>query len=69
MHYLEKPRELANRVGVPVSAIRFLIRSRQLDHVYTTPAKRNPLVPDGAWERYLEGSMVKAKGPECESMQ
>jgi len=55
---LEKPQQLAERVGVPVTSIRYLIRTNQLDHVYTTPAKRNPKVPNGAWERFIERSTV-----------
>lgn len=61
MQCLEKPKDLAARVGVPVSAIRYLIRSRKLDHIYTTPSRRNPLVPEGAWERYVASSIVKAR--------
>jgi len=53
---LETPQKLANRVGLPVSNIRYLIASGQLEAIYTTPGKRNPKVPDGAFERYIETS-------------
>lgn len=64
MHVLEKPKDLATRVGIPVSTIRHLIRSKQLDHVFITPGKRNPLVPEGAWERYINDSIIRA-ATEC----
>lgn len=60
LHNLEKPSELATRVGVSVSAIRHLIRTRQLDHVFVTPRRRSPLIPAGAWERYVDGTTVRA---------
>ncbi|MFV0298618.1 MAG: hypothetical protein ACK5JT_21155 [Hyphomicrobiaceae bacterium] len=50
---VETPKEMAERVGIPVSNIRYLIRTGQLAHVYTSPGKRNPKIPFGAWERYL----------------
>ncbi len=53
---LETPHELASRVGLPVSNIRYLIASGQLKAIYTTPGKRNPKIPDGAFERYIETS-------------
>lgn len=56
----ETPAELADRVGLPVSNIRYLIRARRLDHIYTSPGKRNPKIPPGAWERYVERFMVRA---------
>ena len=64
MRVLEKPKDLAARVGVPVSTIRHLIRSKQLDHVFITPGKRNPRVPEGAWERYINETIVRA-GTAC----
>ncbi|MEP2758932.1 MAG: hypothetical protein ABJP66_07675 [Hyphomicrobiales bacterium] len=57
---LETPQQLANRVGVPVASIRQLIRSGQLDHLFLSPGRRNPKVPVGAWERYLENFTVRA---------
>lgn len=60
MRILEKPKDLAARVGVPVSTIRLLIRSKKLDHVFVTPGKRNPRVPEGAWDRYINDSIVRA---------
>lgn len=60
MHILEKPKDLAARVGIPVSTIRHLIRSKQLDHIFITPGKRNPRVPKGAWDRYINDSIIKA---------
>ena len=46
---LETPKELAERVGIPVSNIRYLIREDMLDHIFTAPGKRNPKIPSGAW--------------------
>lgn len=50
---VETPKEMAERVGIPVSNVRYLIKTGQLAHVYTSPGKRNPKIPLGAWERYL----------------
>lgn len=50
---VETPKEMAKRVGIPVSNVRYLIRTGQLAHVYTSPGKRNPKIPLGAWEQYL----------------
>lgn len=58
--HLETPQQLANRVGVPVASIRQLIRSGQLDHIFLSAGRRNPKVPEGAWERYLENFTVRA---------
>lgn len=57
---LETPAELAERVGVPVANIRRLIRAGRLDHIYISPGRRNPKIPSGAWERYLDEFMVRA---------
>lgn len=45
---LETPKELAERVGLPVTNIRYLIREDMLDHIYTAPGRRNPKIPQGA---------------------
>ncbi len=58
---LETPRELAEQVGIPVSNVRYLIREDMLDHIYTAPSRRNPKIPQGAWERYVEKFTVKAE--------
>jgi hypothetical protein len=58
---LETPKELANRVGIPVTNIRYLIREDMLDHIYTAPGKRNPKIPNGAWEKYVSQFTVKAE--------
>lgn len=50
---VETPKEMAQRVGIPVSNVRYLIKTGQLAHVFTSPGKRNPKIPIGAWERYL----------------
>ncbi len=57
---LETPKELAERVGIPVSNVRYLIRADMLDHIFTAPGRRNPKIPHGAWERYVEKFTVKA---------
>lgn len=57
---LESPQELAKRIGVPVSNVRYLIQEQMIDHIYTAPGQRNPKVPFGAWERYLDNYMVRA---------
>jgi hypothetical protein len=58
---LETPKELAERVGLPVTNIRYLIREDMLDHIFTAPGQRNPKIPSGAWDRYIERFTVKAK--------
>jgi len=58
---LETPKELADRVGIPVTNIRYLIREDMLDHIYTAPGKRNPKIPSGAWEKYVSRFTVKAE--------
>ena len=50
---VETPREMAERVGIPVSNVRYLIRTGQLAHVFTSPGRRKPKIPLGAWEQYL----------------
>lgn len=50
---LETPRQLADRVGIPLSNIYYLIKSKKLEVIYTTPGKRNPKIPSGAWEDYI----------------
>jgi len=56
---IEKPKQLADRVGIPVSNVRYLIKSGKLEHVYTSPGKRNPKIPAGSWERYLQEHAVR----------
>ena len=57
---LETPKELAERVGIPVTNVRYLIREDMLDHIYTAPGRRNPKIPQGAWEKYLAQFTVRA---------
>lgn len=57
---LETPKELADRVGIPVTNIRYLIREDMLDHIFTAPGKRNPKIPSGAWEKYVSQFTVTA---------
>ncbi len=63
---LETPQELAERVGIPVTNVRYLIREDMLDHIYTAPGKRNPKIPSGAWEKYVTQFTVKAE-PKTEN--
>ena len=58
---LETPKELAERVGLPVTNIRYLIREDMLDHIFTAPGQRNPKIPNGAWEKYVSQFTVKAQ--------
>ena len=58
---LETPRELAARVGLPVTNIRYLIREDMLDHIFTAPGKRNPKIPSGAWEKYVSQFTIRAQ--------
>lgn len=58
---LETPKELADRVGIPVTNIRYLIREDMLDHIFTAPGKRNPKIPNGAWEKYVSQFTVTAE--------
>ncbi|WP_171135045.1 hypothetical protein [Ruegeria sp. HKCCD7221] len=57
---LGTPKELTERVGFPVSNVRYLIREDMLDHIYMAPGRRNPKIPPGAWERYVDNFTVKA---------
>lgn len=57
----ETPAQLAARVGLPVANIRHLIKTQQLDHIFTSPGKRNPKIPAGSWESYLELNTIRAK--------
>jgi hypothetical protein len=58
---LETPKELANRIGLPVTNIRYLIREEMLEHVFTAAGKRNPKIPKGSWEKYVSQFSVKAQ--------
>lgn len=58
---LETPKELAERVGLPVTNIRYLIREDMLDHIFTAPGQRNPKIPNGAWEKYLSQFTIQAQ--------
>jgi hypothetical protein len=58
---LETPKELAERVGLPVTNIRYLIREDRLDHIFTAPGQRNPKIPSGAWEKYVSQFTIKAQ--------
>lgn len=51
---LESPKQLADRLNIPVSNIRYLLKSGKLSHVFTSPGKRNPKIPSGAWEHYVK---------------
>lgn len=57
---LETPKELADRVGIPVTNIRYLIREDMPDHIFTAPGRRNPKIPSGAWEKYVSQFTVAA---------
>ena len=59
--FLETPKELAERVGIPVTNVRYLIREDMLDHIFTAPGKRNPKIPSGAWEKYVSQFTVTAE--------
>jgi hypothetical protein len=58
---LETPKELADRIGIPVTNIRYLICEDMLDHIYIALGKRNPKIPRGAWERYVALFTVKSE--------
>lgn len=58
---LETPKELAERVGIPVTNVRYLIREDMLDHIFTAPGKRNLKIPNGAWEKYVAQFTIKAE--------
>jgi len=58
---LETPKELADRIGLPVTNIRYLIREEMLVHVFIAPGKRNPKIPKGACEKYVLQFSVKAQ--------
>lgn len=58
---LETPQQLADRVGIPVSNVRHLIRGKLIEHIFVSPGKRNPKIPSGAWEKYVAQYTVKAQ--------
>ncbi|WP_299588299.1 hypothetical protein [uncultured Tateyamaria sp.] len=58
---LETPKELADRIGIPVTNVRYLIREDMLDHIFTAPGQRNPKIPSGAWEKYVSQFTIKAQ--------
>lgn len=66
---LETPKELASRVGIPVTNVRYLIREDMLDHIYMSPGKRNPKIPSGAWERYVALFTVRAEPKVARGIQ
>jgi len=66
---LETPKELADRIGIPVTNVRYLIREDMLDHIYTAPGKRNPKIPSGSWEKYVSLFTVKAEPKLNDSRQ
>lgn len=51
---LYTPKQLAEIAGVPISNIYYLIKSGRLEVIYTTPGKRNPKIPSGAWEKCID---------------
>lgn len=62
---LETPMELSNRLGIPVSAIRKLVREGKLEHVFLSQSMRNPKIPFGAWENFLDQNSVKPSLPRA----
>ena len=69
---LETPKELAERVGIPVSNVRYLIREDMLDHIYTAPdaaaaariadirCQRSILTSAEVWSAGQSGLSIKA---------
>lgn len=55
---LETPKQLAERVGIPVSNVYYLIKAGKLRHMFTSPGKRNPKIPSGAWEQCVKESVI-----------
>lgn len=62
---LESPRELAERVGVSVATVRKLIKAGKIEHVFLSDAKRNPKIPKGAWEAFLEQNTIRPDVPKA----
>jgi len=60
---LETPMELANRIGIPVSSVRRLIKTGLLDHIFISEGQRNPKIPAGSWERYVAARTIRAQLP------
>jgi len=56
---LETPRDLAQRLGWPVTRVRKLIRERALRHVKVGGLY---LIPEGAIEEYLEATTIEPRG-------
>jgi excisionase family DNA binding protein len=62
---LETPKELAERVGVSVATVRKLIKAGKIEHVFLSDAKRNPKIPKGAWEAFLEQNTIRPDVPKA----
>jgi excisionase family DNA binding protein len=62
---LESPRELAERVGVSAATVRKLIKAGKIEHVFLSDAKRNPKIPKGAWEAFLEQNTIRPDVPKA----
>ena len=45
--FLETPKELAERVGIPVTNVRYLIREDMLDHIFTAQGNETRKSPKG----------------------
>lgn len=58
---LEPLKERVERVGIPVSNIRYLIREDMLHHIFTALGKRNPKIPSAVWEKYVSRFTVTAE--------
>lgn len=63
---LETPQELADRLHLPVSTIRKLIKQGSLEHIFLSRSKRNPKIPVGAWENFLATNSVKPNLPQAQ---
>ncbi|WP_417240714.1 helix-turn-helix domain-containing protein [Celeribacter halophilus] len=62
---LETPKELAERVGVSAATVRKLIKAGKIEHVFLSDAKRNPKIPKGAWEAFLEQNTIRPDVPKA----
>lgn len=58
---LETLKELSERVGLPIGRLRNLVRCNAIEYV---PVGARPMFPQGAFDRFLERSIVRPSPKE-----
>lgn len=64
-YHLETPKQLAQRVGLPISLIRSLIHSKRLEHVVIG---KRPYIPFDSFDKYIEKNRVISNVNDNESL-